>query len=467
MALQWRPSCFPLPGGDPLIVGWVLVLCTGAMADGGLSEVDALRERTDALEAHVLDLETRLRETEGIASGAKERLELNERVKVDIGGYVDFGFFAVQGNGSGVRRDLGRTAPPEYGFGDILSSWVLIGDPFSTTINSRGDVADLGDSRAVHTDVLRTGGRPTFLINALNLRIGAKLDNTWFFVGLIDFLPRERAFAGGAFGDLLDVKLVSLRWRHDFAWGTLNVLAGKFDSLLGIEYRQQEAPERLTVTPSLICRYTCGRPVGLKARAEFFDKRFEVSLAVTNGSSSIEQFPFSNEVDFNILKTVSARVGVWLPVGQGLELSVSGALGAQDRQTDNSVPQWHFGAAARFEADAFQAQAEYVMGRAVGKDAPGIRCGLAACLQYKGAYGLVGYRLWTFFVPYLRVDWREADMRSALDYAYVSNVVRATVGLRFEPRSKILLKAEYTFNRELTAFEFPNDVFTTSFVVSY
>ena len=225
--------------------------------------------------------------------------------------------------------------------------------------------------------------------------------------------------------------------------------------------------QRLTVTPSLLCRYTCGRPVGLKARVELLAQRLEVAVAVTNGSSSIEQFPFSNETDFNLFKTVSGRVALRVPFKQGLELSVSAALGAQDRQVDDSLLQWHFGAAARFEVGPLETQAEFVIGRAPGREVGGVPCAGAACLQYKGAYGLVGYRVAMYFIPYLRVDWRDATMRSGREWAYVSNVVRGTLGVRIEPRSHLVFKAEYTLNRELTKFEFPDDVFTTSFVVSY
>jgi hypothetical protein len=444
----------------------VLVALAAAPLDGGVEDaaVVALQQRADALEAQVETLERKLDETLALAHSLDTRLTGKERFKVEVGGYLDLGFFMVQGNGSGVRRDLGRTTQR---YPDVLSSWVLVGDPLSTAINSRGDVAELGDSRAIRFDALQSKGRPTFLVNALNLSFHASVDDMWFVTALVDFLPRERAFAGGAVGDFIDVKMASLRWQKRFDWGLLTFNAGKFDSMQGIEYRQQEAPQRLTITPSLLCRYTCGRPLGLKVRGEFFDSMLEVGLAVTNGSSEVEQFPFSNETDFNIFKTVSGRVALRLPVGQGLEVSASGAVGAQDRQTDDTVMQWHLGAAARLEWGRFQLQAEYVLGRANGRDLGSVRCGAAACLSYKGAYGLVGVRFGYIFLPYVRVDWRQADMRSATDYAYMSDVVRATVGLRIEPHSRIAVKAEYTFNHELTAFQFPDDVLTTSFVVSY
>lgn len=69
--------------------------------------------------------------------------------------------------------------------------------------------------------------------------------------------------------------------------------------------------------------------------------------------------------------------------------------------------------------------------------------------------------------PYVRVDWRAAEMKSGRDWAYVANVLRVTVGLRARVHANVLLKAEYVVNRELEGFEFPDDVFTSSLVVSY
>jgi hypothetical protein len=69
------------------------------------------------------------------------------------------------------------------------------------------------------------------------------------------------------------VKLAYAELRVPIASFGLSLYAGKMDPVLGYEYRVEEAPDRLTVTPSLICRYTCGRPIGLKARARFLDER--------------------------------------------------------------------------------------------------------------------------------------------------------------------------------------------------
>lgn len=421
-------------------------------------------ERMNALEERIADLEEQLARQKASTETVELKQSWFEKLSLHLSGYLDVGFFTVQGNGSGVRKDLSRTAPQ---FGDILSSWVLVGDPLSTAINSRGDVADVGDSRAITFDPIRSGGRPSFIVNALNLGFRGSVGDEVSLTALVDFVPRDRAVTNTAFGDFFDLKLAFLEWRRSFELGELAVYAGKVDSLQGIEYRQQEAPDRLTVTPSLICRYTCGRPTGLKAKGLFFDRLLEVALAVTNGSSVTELFPFSNETDFNRWKTVSGRVLLRLPVALGLELSVSGAIGPQDRQTDDAVMQWHVGGAARFTWRGLVTQAEYVMGRANGKTTADVQCDAAACLEYKGAYGLVGYKLFQSLTPYVRVDWRMATMRLGREYAYASNVLRATLGAQYEPVLRVAVKAEYTFNREVSGFEFPDDVFTTSLVVKF
>jgi hypothetical protein len=95
-------------------------------------------------------------------------------------------------------------------------------------------------------------------------------------------------------------------------------------------------------------------------------------------------------------------------------------------------------------------------------------CDLAACLQFKGAYGLVGYRLTNIVMPYVRVDWRDALHRKGASFVYISELGRLTPGLRFALTQNLLIKAEYTVIRELgRAPQFPNNVFTSSLVVTY
>jgi hypothetical protein len=275
-------------------------------------------------------------------------------------------------------------------------------------------------------------------------------------------------------GDYIDIKLAYAEYTVPTNRFDLRFTIGKFDSVLGIEYRSQESPDRITVTPSLICRYTCGRPIGLKARGRFFDDLLIIALAVTNGSSFVEFFPFYDEIDVNIFKTVSGRIASRLPIGAGLEIGASGAFGAQDFQASNNVYQWHWGVDLHLEVRDLDLRAEYVSGAAEGHDtaatssSPAVTCGDTQCLHYQGAYGQVAYRALNWLMPYARVDWRDAVHQYGASFAYLSDLVRLTVGARVDIGESVILKAEYILDRELGPIpQFPNDVLTTSMVVKY
>jgi len=415
----------------------------------------------EALQAQIDQLRAQLESLE-------KRQDWMATLSVKLSGYLDLGFFWVQGNGSGVRKDFGGT----LGYrGQILDTWVLHGDPLSTTINSRGDVADVGDARAIRFDPIHAGNRPSFIVNAINLGLNATITDAVSIVALLDFIPRDRDISDGAgvfLGDYFDLKLAHVRYELQTRWLVLTLTAGKVDSLLGIEYRSQEASSRITVTPSLLCRYTCGRPVGIRANAELFDGKLEVGLAFTNGSHQVEFFPFTNETDFNHWKTFAGKIAIHLPVGRDLELNANGAIGPQDRQGDDSVLQWHYGFAGLLEWGDFLFAAEFVSGRANGKHDGAVQCGGAPCFGYRGAYGLVAWQALRLLMPYARVDWRHARHISGTSFAYVSDVLRVTVGVRADLHAHVALKAEYTFNNELSPIiSFPNDVLTTSLVVRY
>ncbi|MDX2008703.1 MAG: hypothetical protein SFW67_00850 [Myxococcaceae bacterium] len=441
-----------------------------------LEALSAQLARTQAeLERTKADLDERLsaladeQAAQQVEARALRQNEQEVREKaVSLSGYLDVGFFVVQGNGAGVRKDVSRVVS---GTDDVLSTWVLRGDPFNTAINSRGEPADLGDSRAIGFDGLRTGGRPTVLVNALNLQLSASLDDTWSVFAMVDLLPRERTITRFALGDFLDVKQAFGRYQRRFGFGALSVWAGKVDSVLGFEYRVQESPERLTVSPSLLCRYTCGRALGVRARALVWGDRLEVLAAVTNGSNQLEVMPWGGDGSFNATPTVSGRVGLLLPLFGSAELSLNGMVGVQERQADPTVLQFHAGATGRIDFGAVVLTAEGGFGRAAGRagllDGESVPCAAASCLTYQSAHLVGGVRVARWLMPYARVDWRNGTMRQARDWAYASTTVRVTAGARVQAASRLVLKAEYTHNRELVGPDFPDDVFTTSFVVSY
>lgn len=430
-----------------------------------------VEERLEALEKENRKLHERLDELSDDAAAQAERTDTLAPVINRVTGYLDVGFFAVTGNGGvGMVTDLGHRVLPQFGY--VPDSWVFLGDPLSTAINARGEPADTGESRAVTFDPIRSGGKPTFSLNTLSLNLFFGINDRLTFTGALDFMPRTRVVSdprGLFLGDYLDVKLAYAEFLTSVGRVPISVYLGKFDSVLGIEYRGQNAPDRLTVTPSLICRYTCGRPVGIKARALFFDEAASVMLAVTNGSQMSELFGFVGEIDTNFFKTVSGRASWKFPLGAGLEIGVSGSVGAQDNQPDDSVIHWHYGVDLRLAIRHLVLSAEFVNGLAPGKTEPGAaRCGETPCLRYNGGYGQAGYSVTNWLMPYLRVDGRSAVHLSGASFVYVSKLIRTTIGARIEPFRNLLVKFEYTFNTELDPVpQIQNDVFTSSAVVSF
>src|SRR5262249_15756949 len=153
-------------------------------------------------------------------------------------------------------------------------------------------------------------------------------------------------------------------------------------------------------------------------------------------------FPFYNEIDKNFFKTLSGRISYKIPVGTGLELGFSGAFGAQDNQTSDTVYQWHYGFDAKLEIRDLEIAAELVQGRAEGQT-EGLMpaCGVAPCLRYMGAYGQVAYRATNWLTPYTRVDWRDALHQSGASFVYIADLMRLTLGLRFDIGQYVIVKA--------------------------
>ncbi|MEZ4385863.1 MAG: bZIP transcription factor [Nannocystaceae bacterium] len=431
--------------------------------------LSALEARLDALEAENEALRGEVEYLREDHDSLDQRVERILPLTGRLGGYVDFGYFYVGGDGSGIRPDIGYQHFPEHD-GVIPDSWVFMGDPLSTMINSRGDPADTGESRQLTFDGVDSRGKSSFIVNALNLNLFAGIGKYAAVEGLFDLVPRGRDAANpdGLFlGDYLDVKLAYLRVSPPTKRLDLDIMAGKINPIFGYEYRIQEAPDRLTVTPSLICRYTCGRPVGVKARARFLESRALIAaLSVTNGGSVAEGFGFASDVDSNHFKTVASRLSYVIPVGGGLEIGASGAFGAQDLQPSDRVYQWQYGADLHLEAKGVELTGEFIMGDLQGEtESAGPACGLAPCLNFKGAYGLIGYRALNWMIPYFRTDWRSAVHTSGASFVYHSDALRFTPGFRFEVGTNVIMKVEYTVNREIAGLPaIPNDIFTTSVV---
>ncbi len=430
-----------------------------------------IERRLRLLEEQNARLQTELKELRGDLKSLEERhTSLSSMVSGRIGGYLDFGAFYVAGDGTGIRADLGHLRFPEYAA--VPDSWVFMGDPLATAINARGEPSSTGDSRAVTFDPIKAKGVSSFIVNAINLSLFAGLGPNLTLNGLIDFVPRTRNVSdpNGVFlGDFIDVKLAYAEYTIPWDKADVRISVGKIDSVLGFEYRSQEAPARITVTPSLICRYTCGRPIGAKIRGRFFHDLLVLVIGVTNGTYFTEMFPFRDETDSNQFKTVAGRLSTKIPLLGGLELGASGAFGAQDLQADDRIYQYHFGFDLHLEWKGLDVRGEFVQGKAPGKTTdPLAPCDTAACLRYRGAYGQVAYRILNWLMPYVRVDWRDALHQNGQSFVYVSDLMRLTGGLRLDVGEYVVVKAEYTYVRELGRVpQFPDDVFTSALIVKY
>jgi hypothetical protein len=429
--------------------------------EGEPAAVEDLAER-------IGDLERRLADSESAAA--------EKRPVVTVSGYVDSGFFAPQGSGSGVVQDVGPAQSRHYPEYANKFAWVFLGDLLSTAVNSRGEPADLGNLPGVNRqDTIRSGGTPSFIVNEVNLTTQASVGSQALATASINYLPRSGTEF--SFGDNFDVDIAQLEWMPT-ASRRWSIFVGKMESVLGIEYRERKARDRFGITPTLAARYTVGNPVGLKVRGKLgSDDWFVVALAVTNGSMTTETFHFYDEVDSNAGKTASGRVAARLPSGL-LEVGVSGSYGPQDHARDSSRAMWFAGADLQFHYLRFDLKGQYLIGRAPGEDAGrvyspdhrpyGLRLNAAAYLEGN-----------LMVLPYMGVIAR-GELRDALvwlgnsdavggaDRIYVTKVWRATLGVRVVPSEHVAIKAEYLRNGEYGRVPtIRNDVLVTSLVLSY
>ncbi len=412
------------------------------------------------------DPEQQARELATKVEELEAKLEMNEKVRrarfpVKITGHGDVGFFATspQGDGSGFRRDDGHVIFPEH----RQIGWVFYGDLLATMVNSRGDVADLGEAPGVDRfDSVNSENNPSFLVNELSIGIQAGLGDRALFTSSVNFTPRT----GTEFrlGDSFDLDLAQLEWLP-FANGKTSVFIGKVDSVIGHEYKTRKAPQRFGITPSLLARYTTGTAVGLKARSKLLNDRVIVATALTNGSFGTEQFHFHSEVDSNAFKTVSGKVSVRVPLGIGtFEVGPSGQWGTQDGTPDGADAMWTIGIDAELEAERFAVKAQWLKAKA-----PGNEVTKAYRLDLKnGGYVEANVILTPIIGLLARAEFRDAEVQEGMERLYITKNYRGTAGVRLIFNPNAILKAEYSHNGEYGGMPgIPDDVVTTSAVMAF
>jgi hypothetical protein len=420
---------------------------------------DTADEPVDPL-VKIAELEARLDQMQSLVVGRQPR--------VVLGGYIDLGFFVPQGNGSGIIRDQGNVLFPQYAG---KYGWVFLGDILAPAVNSRGEVADLGDPTGAppRFDSIHSGGAPGFIANEINLNLTSGLGRSAIATASINFTPRS----GSNFnlGDVFDVDIAQLEWMPTDSQKT-SIFVGKFDSVLGIEYRDRKSNQRYGITPSLISRYTTGTALGVKVRSKFGpDDLLVLAGSITNGSFTQEQFFFYDEIDTNLGKTASGRISLHPPIPLDMELGVSGSDGPQDRSPNDGGYMWFWGVDYQLHLRRVDLKAQYLRGGAPGDPTNGVY-GLQL---HGGGYVELDWLATRYFGFLGRAEYRDAfiwlgdpNAPGGADRAYLTKSWRATVGVHINFSDRVALKAEYLHNGEYGGIpQIKDDVFTSSLVLMY
>jgi hypothetical protein len=388
-----------------------------------------------------------------------------------ISGYVDVGFAVAQGNGSSFSPNDFRV-PADYG-----------SDPFAPAVNSLGEVAST-DAYGRFTNgflprSVGIGNRPSFLLNNASLDVSFAPPQLPVFVFMRTQL-RPRFYATG---DTTQLELQQAFGKvTPFKSQEFFISVGRFDSVFGIEYLENESNIRIGITPSLIARYTTGHPLGLKAfyrlQLPGIWSALSLNAAVTNSGMRVDTL-MGPDVSLTGVPVGAARLGYELNLRRvQVKLGASGMYGPRNDANDPSVHQMAVGGDLRVSAFGLSLNAELI--RLIDEQPPGASrepkltgLGLGELISGFAVTGGYAQLTWALPVPgeYLTglALYGRYGHRIAAFHGFNSvNEDRFTVGARIELFSMLALKAEGLFNRELSgAPEVPNNVFTTSAVFTW
>jgi len=385
-----------------------------------------------------------------------------------INGYVDVGFAKAQGNGTSFpAQDI--AVPADYGV-----------DTFAPAVNSRGDVAstDPGDGRFLNGFLPRSagiGGNASFLLNTLDLDLRYQRPGTPLMIfSRVQFLPRLSA-AGDSGRFLVEQAFGRLM---PFDTQELAISVGKFDSVFGIEYLDNEAPIRTGVTPSLAARYTTGQSIGAKVfyrlQLGAIGSAVSINAAATNSGNMVESLQ-APDGSVTGAPVVSGRVGYELNLRPfQLKLGGSGLHGPRNDQRDRKALQKMVGADARLFVAGVALSGEYVhVDEDEGTGPKLTNLGtfpLASGFHARVFWGQLAYALsidtssLQKVTPYVRYEWRHAWF----DGFVPITVDRLVGGLRLELWDALIIKGEVLINRERAgAPNVPNNVYTSSVVYQW
>ena len=204
-----------------------------------------------------------MRQLRGVVTGSTPSLTLS--------GYSDVGFFVAQGDGVGFVQDVGPMATRAF---PAILRHATTGCSWATSWRPRSTRAARSPTWAIRRastrqDLIDSNGAPSFIANEVNLTLNSALAENVVGVGSVNFMPRTGT--DFRFGDVVRRRpaVAGMDGRRERR--KTSIFVGKFESVIGIEYRERKANRRFGITPSLIARYTTGTPLGIKFRSRFGD----------------------------------------------------------------------------------------------------------------------------------------------------------------------------------------------------
>lgn len=439
-----------------LLSSLMLVSAAAFAADGGVLNLETLE----------IPVEVEVPADDPGDGYTPDEQQADETLRVT--GYIDVGFSKASGDGSSFAPNDNRV-PLDYGV-----------DAFAPAVNSRGEVASTDtNGRFTNGFLPRSvgiGSNPSFLINTASADIRFQPRNIpLFFFMRAQLMPR---FTGSGDGTRVDLQQAFGRW-SPFKTAELAVFLGRFDSVFGMEYLENEANLRVGVTPSLIARYTTGHGLGAKAfyRVQLPGIWSAVSFnfAATNNGTRIEALvPVDASLTGNFVG--SGRIGYELNLQAiQIKVGVSGLYGPRNDQKVATARQMAIAGDFRLYVAGISLAGEFLRlkderGPEAGKYTAVTVGEIPSGFDVWGGWGRLAYTLpWkgtvvTGVTIYGRYDRRHAQFEGFTEV----RTERYTAGARIDLWDFLALKAEYLFNRELAgAPNVDNDVFTSSAVFTW
>ena len=258
----------------------------------------------------------------------------------------------------------------------------------------------------------------------------------------------------------------------------LMLFVGKFDSVFGIEYLENQAPLRTGMTPSLLARYTTGTTLGAKLlyRLQVAPLLSAVSLnvAATNNAPFIDALQAS-EVSLTGRPVLSARAGYELNLpGFQVKLGGSGLRGPRNDQVDREALMRGWAADGRIYALGINLSGEYLhldedqgIGPKLTGAGPGV---IASEFKVRGFWAQLAITApWSYGVLRRTIVYGRGEQRRAWFEGFSTvKVRRLTVGARLDLWEILAVKGELLLNQELAgAPDVENNVWAASAVWSF